>query len=74
MTQGNSSVQVVEQGGILIFKIILSLLAMGCMIIAGITSFVSIIKYRDYAISLFISSLIGLMGIVFVLGEFLVPH
>ena len=60
---------------IIIFtRIIPALLAMGCIIIAGITSFISIIKYKDYAILLFLSALLGIMGIIFVLGEFLVPH
>ena len=50
-------------------RIGISLLAMGCILVAGITSIISIIKYRDYAIFLFLSALIGIMGIMFVLGE-----
>src|SRR3989344_1856564 len=55
-------------------RIILSFLAMTCIFIGSITSFISILKYKDYAISLFISALIGILGIIFLLGEFLVPH
>jgi len=47
---------------------------MGLLVISGITNLISIIKYRDLAMSLFIGSLIGLLGILFVLGEFIFPH
>ena len=63
-----------NQTFVLITNIIPSLLAMGCILIAGITSIVAIIKYKDRAIFLFISALIGLLGILFVIGEFAVPH
>jgi len=47
---------------------------MDALVTCGIISIVAIVKYRDYAILLFLSALIGIMGILFVLGEFLVPH
>jgi uncharacterized membrane protein YhaH (DUF805 family) len=59
---------------ILVTRVIPGLLAIGCILIAGIISIISIIKYRDYAIFLFLSSLIGILGILFVIGEFTVPH
>jgi hypothetical protein len=37
-------------------------------------SIVSIIKYHDYSLLLFLSAFLGILGIMFVLGEFLVPH
>lgn len=55
-------------------RIIPGLLAMGCILIAGITSIISIVKYCDYTILLFLSALIGLLGILFVIGEFAFPH
>ena len=55
-------------------RILPGLLALECVVIAGITSTIAIIKYRDRAILLFVSALIGLMGLTFVLGEFLFPH
>jgi len=63
-----------SQSFIIITRIIPGLLTMGCILIAGITSIVSIIRYKDYAILLFISALIGILGIVFVIGEFAFPH
>ena len=50
------------------------MLAMILIIIFGITSMISILKYRDYAILLFLTSLIGILGILFAIGEFLFPH
>ena len=55
-------------------RIIPSLLGMLSLVVGGITSIIAVVKYHDKAISLFISALIGIMGIIFVLGEFLVPH
>ena len=63
-----------SQSFIFLTRVIPSLLAMGCIIIAGITSIIAILKYHDRAILLFLSALLGLMGIIFALGEFLVPH
>ena len=48
--------------------------AIGLLVIFGICSMISIIRYKDRAISLFISSLAGLFGILLVIGEFLFPH
>ena len=48
--------------------------AIGLLVIFGISSMVSIIKYKDRAILLFVSSLAGLFGILLVIGEFLFPH
>jgi len=50
---------------------VIGLLSIVFMLISGITSAVSIIKYKDRAISLFISLLIGLFAIFLILGEFL---
>lgn len=55
-------------------RIIFSLLAMAAVCISFITTLIAIIKYKDYALLLIIPLLLGLMGIMFVLGEFLVPH
>jgi len=52
----------------------LGLLAMLCLCVAGVTSIISLTKYRDHAILLFVSALIGCLGVLFVLGEFLFPH
>lgn len=49
-------------------------LSVGLIVIFGITSAVAIIKYKDRAILLFISSLFGLLGILLILGEFLFTH
>jgi hypothetical protein len=49
-------------------------LMVGAVCICGIISIIAIVKYRDRAILLFLSSLLGILGIMFVLGEFLVPH
>lgn len=50
------------------------LLSIGLMVIFGITSIISIIKNKDRAVLLFISSFFGLLGIFLILGEFLFPH
>ena len=55
-------------------RIIPSLLGMLSMVVGGILSIITLLKCRDYVISLFLSSLIGIMAILFILGEFLVPH
>ena len=46
----------------------------GGICIAGITSIIAIVKHRDYAVFLFFSALIGILGILFVIGEFVFPH
>jgi hypothetical protein len=53
---------------------VMGILAMLCVCAAGVTSVISLTKYGDRAILLFLSAFIGLLGIVFVLGEFLFPH
>jgi hypothetical protein len=53
---------------------ILGLLPMGLLIICGITSIVAIIKYMDKAILLFLSALLGILGILFVIAELIFPH
>ena len=52
----------------------LGFLSIGLIIIFGITSAVAIVKYKDRAVLLFISAFFGLLGILLVLGEFLIPH
>lgn len=65
----------VEEGGwVWLTRIIPSLLAMAAICTAGITSIVAIAKYRDRAILLFLSSLLGIMGMLFVLGEIFIEH
>lgn len=49
-------------------------LSVALILMFGITSIISILKYRDYAISLFVTSLLGIFGIILLLGEFLIPH
>ena len=53
---------------------IFGILLMIGLVICGITSIVSIIKYKDRAISLFLSSLVGILGILFLIGELVFPH
>ena len=61
--------------GLLNLRLPLSGFLMGGAIVGGgIISIISIVKYRDYAIFLFLSSLIGILGILFVIGEFAFPH
>ncbi|MFA5856533.1 MAG: hypothetical protein WC867_04195 [Candidatus Pacearchaeota archaeon] len=51
-----------------------TMILMGLICIFGITSFFSIIKNKDYALLLFVSSIIGILGILFTIGEILYPH
>jgi len=57
-----------------IFNIIIGLLAIASILGSGIMSFISIIKYRERAILIFIPALLGVLGLIFVLGEIFVPH
>jgi len=41
---------------------------------SGVLSIISIIKYKERAILIFLSALIGLLGFVMIIGEFLFPH
>lgn len=52
----------------------IGLIPLALMLVFGITSTVTILKNKDYAISLFIAALIGLLGLISILGEFLLPH
>ncbi len=54
--------------------ILLGIIPMILMILFGITSMIAIFKHKDLAISLFISSLIGILGIISVIGELFLPH
>jgi len=55
-------------------SIVVSLLAMASECIGGIGSIVAVVKYKDRAALLFLPILIGIMGILFLLGEFLFQH
>lgn len=50
------------------------MLTVGAVCICGITSIIAITKYKDRAILLFVSAFLGLLGWIFVAGEFLFPH
>lgn len=54
--------------------IVFGLLAMAGILGSGIMSFISIIKYRERAILIFIPIILGIMGLIFVLGELFIPH
>ena len=58
----------------LLARIIPGFIAIFAILTAGVTSIISIIKYKDYALMLIIPVLIGLFGLMLVLGEFLIPH
>ena len=53
---------------------IMGLLAVLCVCVAGVTSIIALTKYRDHAILLFLSALIGVFGFLLVIGEFFFPH
>jgi hypothetical protein len=44
------------------------------ILIGGIGSLFAVIRYKDYAISLFLSSLIGIFGLFLIVGELVFPH
>lgn len=50
-----------------------SFLQMAIMISGGIASIISVIKYKDRAVLLFLSSLIGILALIFAFGELLFP-
>lgn len=56
------------------FDIVLGLLAMASILLSGIMSFISIIKYRERAILIFIPVALGILGLIFLLGELIIPH
>lgn len=43
------------------------------MLVCGVTSIIAMTKYRDRAILLFVSALLGLAGLIFVLGVLFLP-
>ncbi len=51
-----------------------TIIFIGLICIFGITSIYSTIKNKDYAILLFVTSLLGILGILFTIGEILYPH
>lgn len=51
-----------------------AMILIGLICIFGITSIYSIIKYKDYSILLLFTSILGILGILFSLGEILYPH
>ena len=59
---------------IFITRIIPGLLGMVAVLTSLVTSLIAIIKYKESAILLIIPLLLGLMGVMFVLGEFLTTH
>jgi hypothetical protein len=57
-----------------IIRIICAWIMLLGLCISGITSIISIAKYKDYAVTLFVTSLLGILGIIFLLGDFLFQH
>lgn len=53
---------------------VIGILPLGVIVICGIASIMSIVRYRDRAILLFLSSLLGILGVLFIIGEFVFPH
>ena len=58
----------------LLIRILPGFTAIFAIITGGVTSIISIIKRKDRAIFLFISALMGFLGLLVLLGEFLIPH
>lgn len=58
----------------LLIRILPGFTAIVAICISGVTSIISIIKKKDRAILLFVSTIIGLLGFVLILGELLIPH
>jgi hypothetical protein len=57
------------------FRIMLpGFLLMGVILIFGFLSFLSIVKYKDKSILLILTSILGLIGLAFTLGELFFPH
>lgn len=50
------------------------LVAIGCIIAGGVCSVIALVKYKDKAFSLYISSLIGLLELLLLLGELFISH
>lgn len=53
---------------------VIAVLSMAFVLIGGIGSIIVMFKERDYCVSLFISSFIGLIEVLSILGEFLFQH
>lgn len=49
-------------------------LAMACVLAGGVCAVLSLTKYKDRAILLFVPALIGLLGLLFLVGELIFPH
>jgi hypothetical protein len=56
------------------FQIILGFIALAGIVGSGIMSWISILKYRERAILIFVPALLGILGLMFVLGEIFIPH
>lgn len=46
----------------------------GAVVLAGLTGLFALIRLRERAITVFASTLIGLIALVFIVGEFVSPH
>lgn len=73
-TQSNCTEKECTIGNLLIIQIVLSWVMLAGLCICGITSIISIIKYKDFSIILFVTALLGVFGILFLIGEFAFPH
>ena len=56
------------------FLIVLGLLAMASGLLAFVTGIISLFKYKERTILIYITTFIGLLAVVFLFGEFLFPH
>jgi hypothetical protein len=50
------------------------IILMASILVCGILSFISIVKYKDKSIALIITSIIGLLELLSVIAEFILPH
>jgi hypothetical protein len=57
-----------------IIDITLGLLSMISIISGGVLSFIALFKKKDRALLLYVPLLIGVLGLLFLLGELLFPH
>ena len=56
------------------FLIAIGLLAMASGLLAFFTGIISFVKYKERSVLIYVTTFIGLLAVVFLLGEFLVPH
>lgn len=56
------------------FTIALSLAVMASGLLAFVTGLISFFKYKERAVLIYITIFIGLLAVLFLLGEFLFPH